>query len=215
MGQSRRFLLGSALFVAAIGIMAVGYYDLAANQHVAGVSPAEAEASEPALRGDRLAADQSVGGTGAQEAAASKLKNSVSKQAAAWGARTCLGQIGKVSEFLTAGQTYSALSRKEPSGAKDGTFSATIVGTDRTGLANISNFVSVPAADGKCNSAYETVAAFPDACEKVHQATFASFGTRLEMGKAASSWTNGKGAYLYLLPLGGQGCVIVKTEMLF
>ena len=32
------------------------------------------------------------------------------------------------------------------------------------------------------------------------------------MGKAAESWTDGKGAYLHMLTVGDRGCVIVKTD---
>ncbi len=37
----------------------------------------------------------------------------------------------------------------------------------------------------------------------------------IEMGKTADSWTDGKGAYLHMLPVGDRGCVVVKTEMVF
>ena len=90
-----------------------------------------------------------------------------------------------------------------------------IASTDKSGLASISSLVSAPVAGGRCNSAYQTVVVFSDSCEQVHKARFQSFDGKVEMGDTTESWTNGKGAYLHMLPLGDRGCVIVKTELVF
>ncbi len=196
---------------AALAAVAFGYYALAVGEGVAGATQAIAQTPITGTRGERLAAnDRGKAPAGKQE-----LHNTVSSQAAEWGVGTCLGQIGQVSDFLTAGQSYSALSRKGPANADESMFSATIAAADKNGLASISGFVSAPVSGGKCNSAYQTVVAFPDSCADVRQARFRSFGSRIEMGKTADSWTDGKGAYLHMLPVGDRGCVVVKTEMVF
>lgn len=213
--RPRRFLVGSAMVAAAFAAAGSGYYALVVGDGVAGATQAIAQTAKTGTRGDRLPAQDEVEASAWENAAQRATHNSVSKQAAEWGVRTCLGQIGQVSDFLTAGQSYSALSRKGPANAEESMFSATIAGSDKNGLASISSFVSGPVAGGKCNSAYQTVAAFPNSCEQVHKDRFESFGGKVEMGSTAESWTNGKGAYLHMLPLGDRGCVIVKTEMVF
>lgn len=224
MRKRQPLVLGSAMAAVALVAVALGYRTLFVDQGIAGATPALAqttdETSPSGPRADRLTAkeEREAPGTmvpGNEEIEGPALRNTISKQAAEWGVKTCLGQIEQVSEFLTTGQAYFVLSRKGPASADASAFSAAIAGTDKNGLASISNFVSAPVEDGKCNSAYQTVVAFPDSCDQVHKSRFTSFSGAVEMGKAADSWTNGRGAYLHMLSLGERGCVVVKTEMVF
>jgi len=206
-----RFLVGSAMAAVALAAVAFGYYVLAVGESVVGATEAVAQTPLADPRSERFAAnDGAKAPAGKQE-----LHNTISRQAAEWGAGTCLAQIGQVSDFLTTGQSYAALSRKGPASADESMFSATIAGADKNGLASVSSFVSAPVAGGKCNSTYQTVVAFPDSCAEVREARFQSFASKVELGKAAESWTDGKGAYLHMLTVGDRGCVVVKTEMVF
>jgi hypothetical protein len=217
-------VVGSATAAAALAAVAIGYYILFVNEGLAGAAPAIVQAvdgtSRPGARAARLAVNnemttEQAGAVNSQDIARQGPRNSISKQADDWGVRTCLDQIGQVSDFLTTGQAYTALSRRGPTSSDGNAFSATIAGTDADGLASISSFVSAPVATEKCNSLYQTVAAFPGNCEQVRAARFQSFTNRVDMGAASQAWSNGNGAYLHMLSQGDRGCVIVKTEMIF
>ncbi|CAM5318353.1 hypothetical protein ATER59S_00979 [Aquamicrobium terrae] len=209
--RPRRFLVGSAMAAVALVTIAFGYYALAVGESVVGATEAVAQTPTTGARGKRLAANERAKATAGNP----EQHNTISRQAAEWGAGTCLAQIGRVSDFLTTGQSYAALSRKGAASADESMFSATIAGADKNGLASISSFVSAPVAGDRCNSAYQTVVAFTNSCAEVREGRFHRFTTKVELGNAAESWTDGKGAYLHMLPVGDRGCVVVKTEMVF
>ena len=150
----------------------------------------------------------------AGEALAVQLSNSVAQQADAWEMRACLPQIARISDFLTAGQTYTALSQRIRKDAGEGSFSATIAARDQAGLDTISTLVSVPAGDQTCPSSYQTVAAFDERCDGVQVTHFSTFTEELAFGDRIQARHNGQGSYAYFLPFGRSGCVIVKTQML-
>ena len=142
------------------------------------------------------------------------LINSVARQAAAWDIRTCLPQIARISDFLTTGQSYTALSQRGRRETDDASFSATIAARDQSGQDSISTFMSVPMAGRACQSAYQTVAAFDEPCEDVQSVRFSSFTEGIAFGDRVAARHNGQGSHVYFLPLGKAGCVIVKTQVL-
>ena len=144
---------------------------------------------------------------------ASSIANSVVRQADAWNVRTCLPQVTRISDFLTSGHSYTALSQRILRDAGEGAFSATIAARDRSGLDSISTLVSVPVGGEDCHSAYQTVAAFPDQCDHVQSKYFSTFAERLAFGDRVQARHNGQGSYVYFLPLANAGCIIVKTQM--
>ena len=144
---------------------------------------------------------------------ASSIANSVVRQADAWNVRTCLPQVTRISDFLTSGHSYTALSQRILRDAGEGAFSATIAARDRSGLDSISTLVSVPVGGEDCHSAYQTVAAFPDQCDRVQSKYFSTFAERLAFGDRVQARHNGQGSYVYFLPLANAGCIIVKTQM--
>ena len=153
--------------------------------------------------------------TGSTDAAASTPNpvNSIARQADAWNVKTCLPQIKRISDFLTSGHSYTALSQRIQRSAGEGAFAATIAARDQSGLDSISTLVSVPVNGDACHSAYQTVAAFPEGCERVQSAHFSTFAERLAFGDHVQAWHNGQGSYVYFLPLADAGCIIVKTQM--
>ena len=150
----------------------------------------------------------------AGQAVAMRALNSVAQQADAWGMKTCLPQIVRISDFLTAGQSYTALSQHIDRDVGEGSFSSTIIARDQTGFDTISTLVSVPVGDEACPSSYQTVAAFDGRCGSVRVTHFATFTEELAFGDRVQARHDGQGSYAYFLPFGSSGCVVVKTQML-
>ena len=157
---------------------------------------------------------QPAGGSDPRQTATVQLSNSVAQQADAWDMKTCLPQITRISDFLTAGQSYTALSQRIRKDEGEGSFSATIAARDQAGLDTISTLVSVPAGNQTCPSSYQTVAAFEEGCDGVQITHFSTFTEDLAFGDRIQARHNGRGGYAYFLPLPNDGCVIVKTQML-
>lgn len=178
-----------------------------------GVTAADAQngSNSEGKTSDRVAQAHASDDAGTEEHP--ELRNNISRQAREWGVKTCLGQVSTLSDFLTANQTYSALSRRGGPEADASAFSATIAARDRSGLDSISTFVSAPVSPGECQSTYQTVAGFPASCDEVRRKQFQAFTEELEFGDRVEARHNGRGSYVYFLPVTEAACVIVKTQL--
>lgn len=221
-GARRLRLIRLAAIVAVMSVGAGGllFFAVSGWPDVPGQAIADAESvkQERSTEQDRAREDQGsassmpAAGADTTEPALS-FANSVVKQADAWNIRTCLSQVTRISDFLTSGHSYTALSQRILRDAGEGAFSATIVARDRSGLDSISTLVSVPVGGEDCHAAYQTVAAFPEQCEQVQSKYFSAFAERLAFGDRVQASHNGQGSYVYFLPFANTGCIIVKTQM--
>ena len=213
-GCSRGVWLGLLVVLACGGAAALMLFFIAGDWPdargpiVAGAQSIKQDRVVPPVEGDAGLQD-----AGLEEAPAVPASNSVARQADAWDMRACMPQIARISDFLTQGQSYTALSQRVRPQAQEGSFSATIAARDRTGLDTISTLVSVPVGDRACRSAYQTVAAFGERCGAVQATYFATFAENVAFGDRVQAWHNGQGSYVYFLPFSGDGCVVVKTQM--
>lgn len=161
-----------------------------------------------------LAANAQTGDSGAAGADGPELRNSVSRQAADWGVQSCLPQIARISDFLTTGVRYAALSLRGRNDADSQIFSAAIAAGGRTIPVSISTLSATPTADG-CNSSYQTVASFALSCQETHAGYFANFSERMEFGDEVAVYRSNTNSFVYLLPVADVGCTAVKTEVLY
>lgn len=144
-----------------------------------------------------------------------ELRNTVSQTASEWGVSVCLGKIAAISNFLTSGVQYSALSLRGPGGDADREmFAAAISGRDQVGLRTLSTMSAAPVVGG-CSGSYQTVAAFPLGCEEARSRYFSSFTEKLEFGEFVSVYRNAGDAFVYLIELEGRSCTAIKAEMLY
>ena len=151
-GARRLRLIRLAAIVAVMSVGAGGllFFAVSGWPDVPGQAIADAESvkQERSTEQDRAREDQGsassmpAAGADTTEPALS-FANSVVKQADAWNIRTCLSQVTRISDFLTSGHSYTALSQRILRDAGEGAFSATIVARDRSGLDSISTLVSV------------------------------------------------------------------------
>lgn len=211
-----RLLAWAAGLVLVLGMAVFGWTQLAGWPDLSPVKFADAQTSEETetqpettVPDGRMPRLERLMVTEGEEAT---YNNSISRQAAEWGLETCMDQVALVSDFLTTNQNYTALSQRGTREPEREIFSATIAARDGAGLDSISSFIAAPLEGGRCQSSYQTVAAFPSPCGEVASTQFASFSEQLAFGDHVEARHNGRGSYVYFLPLGDTACVIVKSQ---
>lgn len=140
--------------------------------------------------------------------------NSVARQAAEWGVAGCMAEIATVSDFLTANQTYTAVSSAPRDKVGESMFAATIAAKDKNGLTSLSTLTAASAGGG-CNTSYQTFASFRTDCEAAHRAYFPGFSRQIAAGEMATTYAGDNSSLLFLMPTPGGGCAAVKTQVIF
>ena len=142
----------------------------------------------------------------------------IGKQAEAWGIRQCLAEIVAISDSLTRDAEYSYRLVRGETDPDQEMFSSTVAANVAAqGISGLAGFHVAPMANGRCNSAYQTVVYYAEPCDEAWTNRFQAFSQRLEFGgDVAAAFTTTQGnAGLYLLPAGESGCVAVRTESLY
>jgi len=212
--RKRRFALPVATFTFVAGAIGLGWTTMSGLPRLSPVQFADAQVKEDSAPGDNRS-----GRLRASDPLASpvidgvSLHNSVSRQAGEWGIRTCLDHVATLSDFLTVNRSYTALSQRGQSEPDGEAFSSTIAARDATGIDSLSTFISAPVGSGKCNSAYQTVAAFPGNCRAVREEHFPSFNEVIAFGDKVEAWKNQHDGYVFLLPVDGLACTAIKTQI--
>ncbi|MCL6705422.1 hypothetical protein M8R20_00270 [Pseudomonas sp. R2.Fl] len=198
-----------ALLVAALA--AAGGYWLG-NGGLETVTPAIAQAQVQ----EQGQEQPGPGTTGRVGNVAAPPENAIVKQAREWGVTTCSRQVTDVSNFLTAGAVYSSNTvggREKPDRQM---FSAVIAArVPATGIVSWSSMTVAPVDEG-CNLAYQTVMYFQRNCPAVRSEHFSNFANRIEFGDLAELYSNeSREASLYLMPTAGEGCIAIKSQILY
>jgi hypothetical protein len=143
--------------------------------------------------------------------------NKVSRQAYDWGVRTCIDPISRVSDFLTNGRTYSAMSLRGNKSADAQLFSAVVAAPDQASKSESLSLLAVaPVSGGGCNSIYQTVTSFDVDCQTAHGSYFTGFSKAISFnGKIKAFSTDSGESFAYFLPISSKACVVMKMQALF
>jgi hypothetical protein len=143
--------------------------------------------------------------------------NAVSKQAYDWGLRTCLEPIDQISGFLTKGKKFSSLSLRGNQSTDGQLFMSTIAsGDSASGSDSLSWMQVAPVVGGGCNSSYQTVTFFENACEDVRKRHFDKFTNQISFDERISAYGAGSGnVFAYFIPIASDKCVAMKMQVIF
>lgn len=142
------------------------------------------------------------------------LSNKVARQAYDWGLRTCIGPVNRISDFLTKGKHYSALSLRGTRDPDKQMFSAAVAADDAASKSGSFSVMAVsPTPGGECDSIYQTVTYFEVSCESAKSAYFSDFSEPIAFGdKVKAFGTKNGGAFAYFLSVPPSACVAVKMQ---
>lgn len=143
--------------------------------------------------------------------------NKVSRQAYDWGIRTCIDPISRVSDFLTKGRDYAALSLRGNHDSDKQMFSAVVAAKDGASKSeSLSTMTVAPVSDSGCNSVYQTVTYFDADCQSVQAKFFVDFSKSIPFSQRVKAFsTTDGGSLAYFLPVSPGSCIAVKMQALF
>lgn len=143
--------------------------------------------------------------------------NKVSRQAYDWGIRTCIDPISRVSDFLTKGRDYAALSLRGNQDSDKQMFSAVVAAKDGASKSESLSMMAVaPVSDSGCNSVYQTVTYFDADCQSVQSKFFVDFSKSIPFSQRVKAFsTKDGGSLAYFLPVSPGSCVAIKMQVLF
>jgi hypothetical protein len=190
---------------------------LAQSQQKPATKPAEAakpaEAPKPAEAAKPAAQQQGAQRQAPQQRPAQLGVNPVAQAAANAGAIDCMGQINRVSNFLTANARSGAYLFLNPTEGAQRLTSASFEISGQNVLAYASASFS-PGATGACQALYESVVYWDKPCAEVAKASFGTLRPAKAIMKDIEILADANTLRVFLMPA-GKGCVSIKKDMIF
>lgn len=190
---------------------------LAQAQQKPATKPAEAakpaEPQKPAEAAKPAAPKQAASQQAPQQRPAQLSVNPVAQAAANAGAIDCMGQINRVSNFLTANARSGAYLFLSPTEGASRLTSASFEISGQDMLAYASASFS-PGATGACQALYESVVYWEKPCAEVAKTAFGTLKPAKAIMKDIEILADANTLRVFLMPA-GKGCVSIKKDMVF
>ena len=145
----------------------------------------------------------------------SPAMNGITRVAADAGVRTCLPRIEQTGNFITANTESKALLFLPPADADRQITSASYEVKLPDNVIAYASMSAAPTIDGGCDSLYETVTYRADSCADVARKGFPDARPAGVLQQHIMVLQGNANYKVFLMPVGPQGCVAIKKEVLF
>ncbi len=130
------------------------------------------------------------------------------------GARTCLGRMNQITNYLSQGAQAGAYAFIPPNETNLRLLSTSV----EARTANDVFYTTAPAAptpNGACGALYETVDYWPAACQEVATKAYPQLRPERFIQQVIQVLDGGDTLKIFLMPAGQNGCVAIKKEVLY
>ncbi len=130
------------------------------------------------------------------------------------GAKTCLPEIRRVSNFLTESNDHSVLVTSSKEAPDSGILMAKIVRNFSDGdIVSVLN--TAPSSQGKCTSSYTVITPFDKSCTVVRETIVKELTFKETLGNLPRLINKDGTTDTLLLPVSSNACVAIRTQAVY